>query len=574
MAGENTAARAIFSGKSVILQHPAAGTAETIRLGVGQTLDLSKIASENITLLKIDGRLVVLFPDKAHVVVEGLYLPNGQPAPDVSVNLDGQTTIDAPIFVGQFPISSDEQILTAAGISLPQRIAQGSGGTDSGSPFQAIPGLTLNTLEPNVVFTATDSQQNLQSALPSSQSLRNNLVQLVGAPTPLADSTSVTEAGFAAGNVPTPGTPTASGNVLANDGFTGTGIVTGVGPGGSDSAANVGNAVSGTYGRLTLNADGTYSYTLDNTLTSVQSLQQGQTVTEVFTYRVTDATGLSTTTTITITLTGTNDLPVLDIDTSAAGSGYQGVSAAEAARSTDTVSAANGVVIARGGAVLASDPDSDTFSRLDVSVSATASGARGEVVSGASRGESLTFTAPSGGYSAADVQALIESLRFVNTERTFALDTADRTITLTLTDAFGGTTTVTATVPVIADVRDTTGLNTFTGTRFDDRIEGMGGADTIDAGAGDDTVIYRAGDGTDRMLDGGAGTDTLQILGDAGDNAFHVTFDGSALTRLTSESGSLPEGANLANFEAVTLSGSGGDDLLDYTGTTDRKSVV
>ncbi|OYU48734.1 MAG: hypothetical protein CFE31_09845 [Rhizobiales bacterium PAR1] len=557
-----------MAGRKVVVSHPAAGKLETVRLGIGETLDLSAIANENITLLKIDGRLVVLFPDKAHVIVEGLYLPNGQPAPDVSVDLDGQTTIQASNFVNQFPISSDDQILTAAGVSLPARAVTGSGLNDGSGGFQFVDSRTLNGLEAAAGFGKGRTGGQAFGALPSFNALASNLGAVAGAPKPLADTASVQEAGVNPGNAVFAGTSTASGNVLSNDGYTGAGRVTGVGAGGSDSAANVGNAVSGTYGRLTVNADGSYSYVLDNTLSAVQSLHQGQVVTEVFTYRVTDSTGLSTTTTVTIALTGTNDLPVLDIDTGAAGTGYQGTIAAEAARSSATVTAADGVVITRTGQILASDPDSDSFSRLDVAVTSTASGARGEVVSGTSHGETLSFVAPVGGYSAADVQTLIDGLRFVNTERTFALDTSDRTISITLTDAYGATTTVTAQVPVIADVRDTTGLNSFTGTRFDDRIEGMGGADTIHAGAGNDTVIYRAGDGTDVMLDGGIGTDTLQILGDGEANTFRVAFDGAALNRLASGSDALPAGDNLSSFETVTLNGNGGDDTLSYAGTT------
>lgn len=85
---------------------------------------------------------------------------------------------------------------------------------------------------------------------------------------------------------------------------------------------------NGTYGTLTLNADGTYSYTLDNDSTAVQSLAEGQTVTDVFTYEVQDAQGPENTaqTTLTITITGTNDAPVATGETAGPieeGSAYQ-----------------------------------------------------------------------------------------------------------------------------------------------------------------------------------------------------------------------------------------------------------
>ena len=72
---------------------------------------------------------------------------------------------------------------------------------------------------------------------------------------------------------------------------------------------NVGVPLAGTFGSLTSGADGSFSYTLDNTLPSVQALAAGQQVQEVFTYQAFD--GLAATaSTLTITITGTNDAPL------------------------------------------------------------------------------------------------------------------------------------------------------------------------------------------------------------------------------------------------------------------------
>src|SRR3546814_11545783 len=62
-----------------------------------------------------------------------------------------------------------------------------------------------------------------------------------------------------------------------------------------------------TYGTLTLNADGSYSYALDNANSTVQGLSAGQTLAEIFTYTITDGDGDPATTTLTITLNGAND---------------------------------------------------------------------------------------------------------------------------------------------------------------------------------------------------------------------------------------------------------------------------
>ncbi|RRH92009.1 hypothetical protein EH240_31535 [Mesorhizobium tamadayense] len=134
----------------------------------------------------------------------------------------------------------------------------------------------------------------------------------------------VREAGVGPGNTPVAGDPTAIGNVLSNDTDADDGqaslVVSAVRTGtesGSGNAGTVGSALVGTYGSLILHADGTYTYTLDNTDADTNALAQGVTVTEVFTYTVRDPHGLTDTAQLTITLTGTNDAPTAVADTNA-----------------------------------------------------------------------------------------------------------------------------------------------------------------------------------------------------------------------------------------------------------------
>ena len=72
---------------------------------------------------------------------------------------------------------------------------------------------------------------------------------------------------------------------------------------------------NGVYGTLTMNADGTYTYT---PYASTQSLALGQTVTDTFTYTVSDG-SLSDTGTVTITIAGRNDAPTANPDTATTG---------------------------------------------------------------------------------------------------------------------------------------------------------------------------------------------------------------------------------------------------------------
>jgi VCBS repeat-containing protein len=101
-----------------------------------------------------------------------------------------------------------------------------------------------------------------------------------------------------------------TGNVFAND-LNLAGAVSVIAVNGSAGA--VGADIEGTYGTLRLNADGTYTYTLDNARTSVQALSEGEVVTESFAYTATssdEATSSSTdSAALTITIVGTNDAP-------------------------------------------------------------------------------------------------------------------------------------------------------------------------------------------------------------------------------------------------------------------------
>ena len=73
------------------------------------------------------------------------------------------------------------------------------------------------------------------------------------------------------------------------------------------TTGTVGQPLAGAWGSLTLNADGSYSYTPNS---AAQGLDDGESRTDVFTYTVTDPTGQTATTTLTITVTGRNDAPV------------------------------------------------------------------------------------------------------------------------------------------------------------------------------------------------------------------------------------------------------------------------
>jgi VCBS repeat-containing protein len=110
----------------------------------------------------------------------------------------------------------------------------------------------------------------------------------------------------------------AGAGVTANDtsGDTESLDVTAISSNGTGTSGTVGQALTGTYGVLTLNADGSYSYVANTA--AAEALDAGDSATDVFTYTVADDDDASTDTgTLTITITGVDDDPVGVNDTSA-----------------------------------------------------------------------------------------------------------------------------------------------------------------------------------------------------------------------------------------------------------------
>ena len=80
------------------------------------------------------------------------------------------------------------------------------------------------------------------------------------------------------------------------------------------------------YGSISLNPDGTFTYTIDNSLPIVQELGVGDQVVEHFIYTYTDAAGEKATGSLDISIIGTNDVPTVAASTaSVSGSGSAGV---------------------------------------------------------------------------------------------------------------------------------------------------------------------------------------------------------------------------------------------------------
>ncbi len=211
------------------------------------------------------------------------------------------------------------------------------------------------------------------------------------------------------------GSAIASGNVLANDSDVDAGTVLAVAAPGS---------YAGSYGRLEIAADGSYSYTLDSGDARVQALAQGQQLEESFGFSVTDgiaANGSS----LKITIAGTNDAPVVN---------------------ADTAQASEDGAIAASGNVLANDQDADAGTQLAVVAPGTYEGAYGTLV--LARDGSYTYrlhNEDANVQSLAQGQAVVDSFSYAATDGSIAKE-AVLQVTITGADDAPGVTVDTAAV--------------------------------------------------------------------------------------------------------------------------------
>ena len=164
---------------------------------------------------------------------------------------------------------------------------------------QLSPGETLQEV---YTYRLTDEDGDTSTA-----TLTITVVGTEDLPVAVADTAGITE-----------DTPTVTGNLKAND-------TNGDGTPAQNTTAIQGSP-TGSYGTVTLNPDGTYTYALDNTNPTVQQLAPGETLAETYTYVLTDEDGDTSTATLTVTITGAEDLPVATANTNTVNEGVASVS--------------------------------------------------------------------------------------------------------------------------------------------------------------------------------------------------------------------------------------------------------
>ncbi|WP_421872897.1 beta strand repeat-containing protein [Nitratireductor rhodophyticola] len=440
---------------------------------------------------------------------------------DPSEATSGTVTFTAPDGVQSVSVAGTA---LALGDPFPQTVSSDATGTlvVTGYSYNAVTGqgsisytytLTDNTLaDPDGVsfgVTVTDADGDSQSGTIA-------IAIVDDAPVAVADTDSIGAGQFgpATGNVITDAEGDGGADTVGADDASVVGVAAGNTGADLDDAGTVGTVIQGTYGKLTLNADGSYSYTRD------AGTAGG--VSDVFTYTLKDGDGDLTHTTLTIDIgdsgvTVTTPQPGDDGTTvyekglaergaepagsgeSADGDGTDNDDPSEATSGTVTFTAPDGVqsVSVAGTALALGDPFPQT-------VSSDATGTL--VVTGYS-------------YNAVTGQGSI-SYTYTLTDNTLA-DPDGVSFGVTVTDADGDSQSGTIAIAIIDDApvavadTDSIGAGQFgpaTGNVITD-AEGDGGADTV--GADDASVVGVAAGNTGADLDD-AGTVGTVIQGTYG----------------------------------------------------------
>ena len=214
-----------------------------------------------------------------------------------SYTTDEDTPLIIPANTGVLANDSDVDgdPLSVGSFTQPQH---GALTLNSNGSFTYTPNANYNGLD-SFTYTATDGTA---STAPASVSIAVSSIN--DAPVAVADTATVMEDATVAAT-------TRAAGVLGNDtdpdaGDAATLIVTGAHAGtgvGTNTAA--GAAVAGTYGNLTLAADGTYSYSPSNA--AAQALVAGETENDVFTYTAQDTSGAVFSNSLTFTVTGASE---------------------------------------------------------------------------------------------------------------------------------------------------------------------------------------------------------------------------------------------------------------------------
>ena len=477
-----------------------------------------------------------------------------------------------------------------------------------GSYSYALNNVVAQTLGAGQAVTETFAYQATDGIAATSSTLTVTITGSNDAPVVVADAATVQEDLDIA----------ATGNVLSNDSDVDQGTVLQVSQTG---------VWSGQYGQLALAADGSYTYALYNNSAAVQSLAQGQTVTESFVYEATDGV-TGTASTITFTITGSNDAPVVaaaiaaqqttedaafsfvvpagsftDIDngdslsytaTLANGDALPSWLVFDAVTQTFSGTPANGDVGSYSVVVKATDTGglsaSSTFAINVANVNDAPIVSAALVDQSITQGQAFSYALPVSSFTDVDIihgdmltytatvaggGTLPAWLTFDAATRTFSGtpgvgDVANLSIIVTATDTGGLSASSSFAVAVNAPVfNGTAGNDVLTGTIYDDTLNGLAGADSMSGGAGNDIyIVDNTGDVVTENTS--AGTDTVQssVTYTLAANVENLILTGTSAINGTGNSLNNVLDGSLNSAANVLTGGTGNDTYILGTGDT------
>ncbi len=344
------------------------------------------------------------------------------------------------------------------------------------------------------------------------------------APTLTADNYAVVESATSTG---TPGT--AGTGVLGNDIDKDADAITVTAVQGS--GANVGNFVTGTYGQLQLNHDGSYTYNANNT-SVIDAAAFGSHPVDTFTYTVSDGLGGVTTTTVSFTI---DRAPTVAADNPAG----------------EALESGSAII----GNVLTNDTDHDGDALTVSAVNGTGSNV-GNFVSG-TYGQIKINSDGSYSYSASDFTAIDAAATGSHLIDTF---------TYTDNDGHGGTTTTTITVTV--DRAPTAVSDSSTGDAVESGTNATGNVLGNDSDRDGDTLVVSA-------VNGVGGNVGISVAGTYG----HVTINPDGSYTYSADDIAVIDGAATGShltdtFNYTASDGFGGTAMSTLTVTLDRAPTV
>ncbi|MFZ2872567.1 FG-GAP-like repeat-containing protein [Zavarzinia sp.] len=356
----------------------------------------------------------------------------------------------------------------------------------------------------------------------------------ITAPSAVAD----TIAGIKEASATDTGIGVVAGNVLANDGAPGL-LVSGARAGAGGYFASVGGAtaIDGIYGQLTIHADGSFSYSLDNARAATAALDGTALVSDVFAYRIVDSLGLTADAQLTVTVAGSDESVAATVTTGA-----------------DRLLLTLGVAADLDAGILLADDATTDGATLAVTQIGDPTAIDLSLVSGR-----LVVTASAAG-----------GFDYVATSGSGAWHSGRVTVGVVATDDLANRVTVAGSYDA-GDLSGRGGNDTLTGGAGADRLSGDAGNDALKGMAGNDHLL--GGEGSDKLdggtgadrLDGGAGND-IYTIDDAGDLVIEAAGGGTDTVNAGIGYTLLDEVEKLVLTGAAAIDGTGNDLVNTLTG--------